>query len=87
MGDAGYDPVNRIVLADQSWFYDLFTDPDPAEILICSSKKIIYPISIPMKGSPAPIPALLYIFNENIPDARQFPFLSIPFPLLMPDFL
>jgi len=49
--------------------------PDPAEILSCSSKKIIYPDIYSNERIARSIPALYTFSNENIPDARQFPFL------------
>jgi hypothetical protein len=68
--------VNRIILADQSVVYEPFYPiPDPTEIFILFIKKNNLPDIYSNERIARSIPALYTFSNENIPDARQFPFL------------
>ena len=68
--------VNKIVQADQSVVFEPFYPiPDPAEMVILFIKKNNFPNIYSNERIARSIPALYLFSNENIPDARSFPFL------------
>ena len=68
--------VNKIILPDNSVVYEpFFAIPDLLEIFILFIKKNNFPNIYSNERIARSIPSLYFFSNENIPDARQFPFL------------